>query len=121
MFKRKKDRGEMGVNLGIIITPMLDMAFQVLAFFIMTYHPSALEGYFDIKMLPPENRASKGEKDTSKDPGIDTPPELTDVLTVYVKMVGRGQTEGTEFQGIAFPRSEGDPSRIELKRPEESN
>ena len=56
MFKRKKDLGEMGVNLGIIITPMLDMAFQVLAFFIMTYHPSALEGYFDIKMLPPEMR-----------------------------------------------------------------
>ena len=34
-----------GVQLSSIITPMLDMAFQILAFFIMTYHPSALEGH----------------------------------------------------------------------------
>lgn len=113
MFKKKKDTGEMGVNLGIIITPMLDMAFQVLAFFIMTYHPSALEGYFDIKMLPPEKGASAGKENTSKDPPLSEPPELTDVLTVYVKAVGKGQSEGT--------RTEGDPSRIELKRAEETN
>jgi len=106
-------REEMGVNLGIIITPMLDMAFQVLAFFIMTYHPSALEGHFDIKMLPPEKVAAKGKEDTSKDPPTDAPPELTDVLLVSVKAVGKGQSEGT--------RTEGDPSRIELKRPEDTN
>jgi hypothetical protein len=110
-MNKKKKIDEMGVNLGIIITPMLDMAFQVLAFFIMTYHPSALEGYFDIKMLPPEQVAAKGDKDTSKDPGLTDPPELTDVLTVYVKAVARGQKEGT--------RAEGDPSRVELKRPED--
>jgi biopolymer transport protein ExbD len=110
---KKKDTGEMGVNLGIIITPMLDMAFQVLAFFIMTYHPSALEGHFDVKMLPPEKVASKGKEDTSKDPPTDTPPELTDVLLVSVKAVGKGQSEGT--------RTEGDPSRIELKKPEDTN
>jgi biopolymer transport protein ExbD len=112
MHKKKKAE-EMGVNLGIIITPMLDMAFQVLAFFIMTYHPSALEGHFDIKMLPPEKVAAKGKEDTSKDPPIDMPPELTDVLLVSVKAVGKGQSEGT--------RAEGDPSRIELKRPEDTN
>ena len=106
-------REEMGVNLGIIITPMLDMAFQVLAFFIMTYHPSALEGHFDIKMLPPEKVAAKGKEDTSKDPPTDAPPELTDVLLVSVKAVGKGQSEGA--------RTEGDPSRIELKRPEDTN
>jgi biopolymer transport protein ExbD len=112
-MRKKKEREELGVNLGIIITPMLDMAFQVLAFFIMTYHPSALEGHFDIKMLPPEKVAAKGKEDTSKDPPTDAPPELTDVLLVSVKAVGKGQSEGN--------RTEGDPSRIELKRPEDSN
>jgi len=112
MHKKLKTE-EMGVNLGIIITPMLDMAFQVLAFFIMTYHPSALEGHFDIKMLPPEKVAAKGKEDTSKDPPTDMPPELTDVLLVSVKAVGKSQSEGT--------RKEGDPSRIELKRPEDTN
>src|SRR5579864_5826574 len=112
-MNKKKDISGQGVNLGIIITPMLDMAFQVLAFFIMTYHPSALEGHFDVKMLPPEKVAAKGKEDTSKDPPTDAPPELTDVLLVQVKAVGKGQQEGT--------RTEGDPSRIELKRPEDTN
>src|SRR5262249_26382507 len=76
-------------------------------------HPSALEGHFDIKMLPPEKVAAKGKEDTSKDPPTDAPPELTDVLLVSVKAVGKGQSEGT--------RTEGDPSRIELKRPEDTN
>ena len=44
---KKKESGEMGVNLGIIITPFLDMSFQLLAFFVMIYHPSALEGHID--------------------------------------------------------------------------
>ena len=39
-----------GPNLNPIITPMLDMAFQLMAFFIMTYHPSALEGHIDGKL-----------------------------------------------------------------------
>ena len=51
--KRHNDPGVAGVNLGLIITPMLDMSFQILAFFIMTYHPSALEGNIDGKLLPP--------------------------------------------------------------------
>jgi len=109
----KSNTRQEGINLGAIITPMLDMAFQVLAFFIMTYHPSALEGHFDVKMLPPEKVAAKGKEDTSKDPPTDAPPELTDVLLVQVKAVGKGQQEGT--------RTEGDPSRIELKRPEDTN
>ena len=66
------ETGEEGVNLGIIITPMLDMAFQVLAFFIMTYHPSALEGHFDINMLPPIG-ASAGKEKNTEDPALRLP------------------------------------------------
>src|SRR5260221_4211229 len=32
------------------VTPMLDMAFQLLAFFVMTYHPSALEGQIALNL-----------------------------------------------------------------------
>ena len=37
---------EEGVDVEInkVITPMLDMAFQIFAFFIVIYHPSQLEG-----------------------------------------------------------------------------
>ena len=63
---RVRDRGGVqdhdmgGVNLAIIVTPMLDMAFQLLAFFVMTYHPSALEGSYKIsQVLPPEKKRQR--------------------------------------------------------------
>ena len=53
MMKRKKKwQPDGGVDLGIIITPMLDMAFQLLAFFIMTYQPSPSEAALDGSLLP---------------------------------------------------------------------
>src|SRR4051812_37802053 len=36
----------------IQITPMLDMAFQLLTFFILTYHPAPIEGQFAMNLLP---------------------------------------------------------------------
>ncbi|MBM4071488.1 MAG: hypothetical protein FJ271_21515 [Planctomycetes bacterium] len=94
---------EGGVNLGIIITPMLDMAFQLMAFFIMTYHPSSLEGHFDVKLLPPKDLATKGPADPAKAdlPPLDTPPELQDVITVSIKAVKDGQTQGARAGGDA--------------------
>src|SRR4051794_5964424 len=86
------------VNLNIIITPMLDMAFQLLAFFIMTYHPSALEGHIDGTLLPPAKFAIKGpaDKNQKKDdtPSVDDDePKLTETLLVKVKAVPKGQVE----------------------------
>ena len=44
-MSHKPDLGgnSLGVNLGLIITPMLDMAFQLMAFFIMTFQPLSEE------------------------------------------------------------------------------
>ncbi len=36
------------------ITPMLDMAFQLLTFFVLTYHPAPVEGQFSMSLLPPQ-------------------------------------------------------------------
>jgi biopolymer transport protein ExbD len=36
------------------IAPMLDMAFQLLTFFILTYHPLPTEGQFVMNLLPPQ-------------------------------------------------------------------
>lgn len=95
---------EGGVNLGIIITPMLDMAFQLMAFFIMTYHPSSLEGHFDIKLLPPKDLAVKGPADPAKAQDMipaDKAPELEDVITVNIKSLKDGQTQGARAGGDA--------------------
>jgi biopolymer transport protein ExbD len=39
-------------SLDIPITPMLDMAFQLLTFFILTYHPMPSEGQFVMNLMP---------------------------------------------------------------------
>ncbi len=45
-------------DVEIPITPMLDMAFQLLTFFILTYHPSPTEGQFSMNLLPAQPVAS---------------------------------------------------------------
>jgi biopolymer transport protein ExbD len=40
------------------ITPMLDMAFQLLTFFILTYHPAPTEGQFSMNLLPAQPTVS---------------------------------------------------------------
>jgi biopolymer transport protein ExbD len=115
-MRHKRSHGDSGggVQLGLIITPMLDMSFQLMSFFIMTYHPSALEGHIDGNLLPPTLIATTGpQKDnTPMDdlPPVDQEPDLKDVLMVVVKSVDKGQVEGN--------RRDGEPSRIMLKRPE---
>src|SRR5947209_12798125 len=81
-----------GVNLGLIITPMLDMSFQILAFFIMTYHPAAMEGHISGNLTPPEDFLKKS-KDTPSLPTDPPPPideeklmpHLDQVITVQIK------------------------------------
>jgi biopolymer transport protein ExbD len=74
------------VDVDLPITPMLDLAFQVLLFFILTYHPSAMEGQVEMslpdlaqaKAAKPENvkpnAAAKGE--------LELPGEVTVLLYV---------------------------------------
>lgn len=40
------------MEVEIPVTPMLDMAFQLLTFFILTYHPAPAEGQFAMNLLP---------------------------------------------------------------------
>jgi biopolymer transport protein ExbD len=100
-----------GLNLSLIITPFLDFAFQLLAFFIMTYNPSALEGHIDGTLAPPSEVAAKAKEkqELSSDLPPDTDPELAEALLVKVKAVAKGQQEKDRFDG--------QPSRIEISRP----
>ena len=113
MSKKKHPAGGGGgVNLSYIITPFLDMSFQLLAFFIMTYHPSALEGHIDGKLLPPSETATKSKLPVQSELPPDSDPELAETFLVIIKSVAKGQTEGN--------RHDGEPSRILLKQPQDT-
>ena len=67
MRRKRRRRGEELVDVSLPITPMLDMSFQLLAFFILTFSaPSAAEGQMD--MFMPAAAAAKAETPEQADP-----------------------------------------------------
>jgi biopolymer transport protein ExbD len=106
--RRHQEHAPGGVNLGLIVTPMLDMSFQILSFFIMTYHPSALEGHIPGSLAPPEQVATKAPQNNPLDiipPSVPEDmllPEVQEAMTVIVK------TGGAAGAGL--------PDKILLKR-----
>src|SRR5688572_15707446 len=99
---RPEEVGGGGVALGLIITPMLDMSFQILSFFIMTYHPSALEGHINGNLVPPSKTliASKDKVDPTDTPLLpDSDPDPEDTLQVIAKAAKPGQQERQRVDG----------------------
>jgi biopolymer transport protein ExbD len=84
MTKRRKGDPSSDVNLPI--TPMLDMAFQLLMYFILTYHPSALEGEMDLAMAN-SNVITENIPQIKADPS-NLPKDDKDELNVRVQMKG---------------------------------
>lgn len=84
MRKRRHDSPP-SPGVDIPITPMLDLAFQVLLFFIFTYHPSQLEVQLDLA-LPEDAEAMAMAKDKSKaDPNQSSDFELPAEVTVVLR------------------------------------
>jgi biopolymer transport protein ExbD len=101
-----RHKSDAAPEVSLPITPMLDMAFQLLAFFIFTYHPSGLEGQMDLN-LPSEKAAAAKEKE-QVDP-LAAPDKAQDLvppsdLTVNVR---------TQLDGV----NNGDISALTLEQP----
>jgi biopolymer transport protein ExbD len=78
MRKRKRRRSQEEVELNL--AAMLDMAFQLLAFFILTFKPSPVEGQIDLRLPPPQpvtkiaegQEAGSNEKNKNPLQGLNT-------------------------------------------------
>jgi biopolymer transport protein ExbD len=76
MARRRRKQNEVELNLAA----MLDMAFQLLAFFILTFKPSPVEGQVSLHLPPPqplanikaEKQAGENVADLSPVAGLDT-------------------------------------------------
>jgi biopolymer transport protein ExbD len=92
----KRRNNESGLEPTLPITPMLDMAFQLLAFFIFTYHPSDLEGQMDLSL--PVEAASRAERPENVDPQAqanrNAALELPADLTVIIRTQHDGVNDG---------------------------
>jgi biopolymer transport protein ExbD len=112
MKRRNVAVASTGVALGLIITPMLDMSFQILSFFIMTYHPSALEGHVSGTLALPKGSPSGSKKDPILLPPL-SEPDIEANLQVIVKAVPKGGTNERE-------RVDGQPTQIYVKADEDA-
>lgn len=82
---RKKPEADSKVSLPI--TPMLDMTFQLLFFFIINFNPADLEGQLDLALPSEDIKAAHNQKDVKKEasPEKNPTPEFPSDLTVKVR------------------------------------
>jgi biopolymer transport protein ExbD len=107
MTTKRKPDAEIEPNLPV--TPMLDMAFQLLAFFVMTYHPSDLEGQMDLS-LPSENiTQAKSQEDVQTDAkpdpnkALELPANVTVIVRTQMDGVNNGRISALTLQDLAGP------------------
>src|SRR6266404_3975673 len=78
MAKHRKAPEEVELNLAA----MLDMAFQILTFFILTFKPGPVEGQVELRM-PPAKAIADNPGETAA-PGTGTDPVLLDLKTLPI-------------------------------------
>jgi biopolymer transport protein ExbD len=81
----RRMKGEAAHGVEVAVTPMLDMTFQLLFFFLLNYHPSALEGQMNMA-LPSDKQEAKADKLENVTTGSDEKDDtLPADLTVQIK------------------------------------
>jgi biopolymer transport protein ExbD len=80
------------------VVPMLDMAFQILLFFIMIYHPSQLEGQMDLTLPDAAEAKAAAVAEAKPDKSMVGDVELPSEITVIVKTRHDGSHDGAISQ-----------------------
>ena len=79
---RRGRTGDAGLEVTLPITPMLDMAFQLLFFFIMNFNPADLEGQLDMSLPDKTEAQARRPEEVKPDakagkPDLEPPSDLT--------------------------------------------
>lgn len=93
----------------IQVTPMLDMAFQLLTFFILTYQPAPTEGQFSMNLLPaaPAIDMSTAPEEGDTNAAADVPAALRTLRTIVhanadgtIARIVLGENEFTKLEDL---------------------
>src|SRR4051812_236618 len=104
-MKRRDSSG--GSRVVLPVTPMLDMTFQLLFFFIINFNPADQEGLLDMALAPVKGGAGPGvQVEPPANPGL----EPADVI-VSVR-AGHGEDAG-DISAIAVEAGHGNPVFVE--------
>lgn len=90
MRRRRKRKRSSQDEVTLNLAAMLDMAFQLLAFFILTFKPAPVEGQINLNLPPPVpiiNQDQPKKEDDVGDPGI----AAAHTLSITIAAAGNGQ------------------------------
>jgi hypothetical protein len=111
MSHKKSKRPESKVTLNM--AAMLDMAFQLLTFFIMTFKPDPLEGQIDLRLPKPEAVAgAKGAPPPGADKNNNDPIAGIETLVVSIPSRG-GNIDGIVIGQVSDGNNVGGPSGLD--------
>jgi biopolymer transport protein ExbD len=79
---RHKKRIQKSDAPDVPVTPMLDMAFQLLTFFVLTYKPMPSEGQFLMNLVPPQPATSITAEAPTDKPSDSMPTSLRTLPTI---------------------------------------
>lgn len=115
--RRRASGSEMSFDsTAVFITPFLDMAFQILTFFVFTYNPTAMEGQFTIALAAGE---SAGEKKPASPQVAPVETKAKPQITVIAYARPDGKLDGLEIVHGAGERIVVKPRAAETDQPPE--
>jgi biopolymer transport protein ExbD len=80
MSRRKRRKS--GEDVELNLAAMLDMAFQLLTFFILTFKPAPLEGQVSLRLPPPIGITREGTEKAGSDTNAKEPPKGLTTLVI---------------------------------------
>jgi len=100
MRRKRKKRSSSQEEVTLNLAAMLDMAFQLLAFFVLTFKPSPVEGQINLNLPPP-----RAILDPNQVPKEDPDEEVSGTaaahtLTITIASAGNGQVASIQV-GLA--------------------
>ena len=109
MSRKKRPQQDVTLNLAA----MLDMAFQLLTFFILTFQPPPVEGQISLRLPPAQvvaNATGKNDAGSTDKPAIDIKGVDTLTLTIFANDSGDFGTMGVGAEPSERPAGLGDCS-----------
>jgi biopolymer transport protein ExbD len=104
-----RKRSEAKTDVNVPITSMLDLTFNILAFFVLTFHPSDLEGQMDL-LLPVDQETAKEIPNPEVPPKteeLELEPDLTVIVRTQQDGIHDGIISNLTVQNSSGPQSVG--------------
>jgi biopolymer transport protein ExbD len=96
------------------VAPMLDVAFNILAFFIFTFNPAPVELQFKLNLLPARPAAEPEDAPTTSDAPAELPAPISTLSTVLSSDGASGALRSIRLEEIEYDSLEEFAARIKV-------